>query len=293
MGKKCDDIVNKRLRKKILKIESFFDADCISYYGQINEDSPVLIDRELRLLKKEGLHNKLVFILTTAGGSGSASERIVHVLRKHYDEVYFIIPNYAYSAGTVLSMSGDEIYMSYLSVLGPIDPQIQSRDERYVSVCGYLDKIDELIQKSKLPQTDENAITSIEFSMLTAFDLGEWGDLERVERYTIDTLKQNLINYKFKNWTTRESSQTSVTDEYKRDRAEEIATKLSNNEWNLHGKPLNIPMLDELGLKIKDYSLDEEVLNKINNYYHLLEDIIRENIDSPYDIFIHTRRVKL
>jgi len=50
-------------------------------------------------------------------------ERIVAVMRNHYESVSFIIPNFAFSAGTVLALSGDEIYMDYYSVLGHIDPQ--------------------------------------------------------------------------------------------------------------------------------------------------------------------------
>ncbi len=48
---------------------------------------------------------------------------MVSVMRKHYKEVSFIVPSHAYSAGTVLVLSGDKIYMDYYSVLGPIDPQ--------------------------------------------------------------------------------------------------------------------------------------------------------------------------
>ena len=63
--------------------------------------------------------NKLLVVLTTTGGSGSAVERYVNILRRHYNEVSFIIPDYAYSAGTIFCMSGDNIYMDYFSVLGP------------------------------------------------------------------------------------------------------------------------------------------------------------------------------
>jgi ClpP class serine protease len=52
-------------------------------------------------------------------------ERIVSVFRKHYDIVEYVVPNYAYSASTILVLSGDEIYLDYYSVLGPIDPQME------------------------------------------------------------------------------------------------------------------------------------------------------------------------
>ena len=57
-------------------------------------------------------------------------QRVVDTLRRHYNLVDFIIPNYAYSAGTVLAMSGDAIHMDYYSRLGPIDPQIETERGR-------------------------------------------------------------------------------------------------------------------------------------------------------------------
>jgi ClpP class serine protease len=75
---------------------------------------------------------KLVVILETSGGYIEVVERIYNVFRKHFQLVDFIIPNFAYSAGTVLALSGDSIYMDYYSVVGPIDPQFETEDGRYV-----------------------------------------------------------------------------------------------------------------------------------------------------------------
>jgi ClpP class serine protease len=70
---------------------------------------------------------KLVFVLETPGGYAEVARRISDALRHHYDEVDFLIPSHAMSAGTILVMSGDAIHMDYHSVLGPIDPQSRSR----------------------------------------------------------------------------------------------------------------------------------------------------------------------
>src|SRR5437762_2019636 len=60
---------------------------------------------------------RLVVILTTNGGFIETVQRIVETLRHHYEHINFVIPNYAFSAGTVLAMSGDQIYMDYYSRL--------------------------------------------------------------------------------------------------------------------------------------------------------------------------------
>lgn len=46
-------------------------------------------------------------------------------------------------------MSGDSIYMDYFSVLGPIDPQVQNKEGKWVAALGYLDKVNEYIEKQR------------------------------------------------------------------------------------------------------------------------------------------------
>ncbi|KAA6204673.1 MAG: hypothetical protein DU429_06790 [Candidatus Tokpelaia sp.] len=68
------------------------------------------------------------FFLTTGGGQAEAAEKFVDILRHNYGEVYFVVPVAAMSAGTILCMAGDKIYMDYSSSLGPIDPQIPDKE---------------------------------------------------------------------------------------------------------------------------------------------------------------------
>ena len=46
-------------------------------------------------------------------------------------------------------MSGDEIWMDYFSVLGPIDPQVKNKEGKFVPALGYLDKVNSLIDKAR------------------------------------------------------------------------------------------------------------------------------------------------
>lgn len=80
--------------------------------------------------------DKLTVLLTTEGGYIETVQRIVETLRHHYKFIDFIIPNYAYSAGTIWAMSGDAIYMNYYSRLGPIDPQLETPEGKSVPALG-------------------------------------------------------------------------------------------------------------------------------------------------------------
>ena len=74
-------------------------------------------------------------LLHSPGGSPTATESIVHLLRSRFSPIRFIIPHTAKSAATMLALSGDEILLGEAAELGPIDPQMQFvTEQRPISV---------------------------------------------------------------------------------------------------------------------------------------------------------------
>lgn len=268
------------MRKALNELEKYLKADVLVYYGPIINGS----DSEIKDII-ERLSNKkdvLYVILTTGGGVLLPVQRIVKVFRHHYKEVNFIVPNYAFSAGTILCMSGDKIYMNYFSCLGPIDPQVENKDKKLVPALGYLDKINELLDKAK-----HNTLTQAEFLILKDFDLAELKQYEQAKDLAISLLKKWLTQYKFKDWT-QHSNGNIVTQNEKETRAVEIAERLSDNKkWNSHGYPIDMEILTtELKLKIEDFSKDTKLNSLIVKYYDCLEEYI--NI-KKYQRFVQTR----
>ena len=275
------------LNQKLIKIEKYFKADVFSYYGQIVDgiENDILNIIE-ELANSRPKRDRLIVILTTGGGSAIAVERYVNIIRHHYKEVEFVVPNYAYSAGTIFCMSGDKIHMDYFSVLGPIDPQVQNKDGKWVAALGYLDKVNEVIEKSR-----HGTLTEAEFLLFKDLDLAELRSYEQAKDLTIQLLKKWLVKYKFKNWNTHRTSPAlvgqPVTEEQKVKRAEEIANMLNNNtEWNSHGRPINIQKLREMRLEIDDYSDVTALKSIIREYHDLLSDYV---ISNKTPIFVHTR----
>ena len=230
--------------------------------------------------------DKIYIILTSSGGSANAVERCVNILRNHYNEVHFIVPDYAYSAGTIFCMSGDSILMDYYSVLGPIDPQIQNKEGKFVPALGYLDKINEMLEKSKTGD-----LTQPEFLILKDFDLAELRSYEQARELSVALLKKWLVKYKFKNWAEHRTNNpgTPVTDSDKIKRAEEIANDLSdNNKWKSHGRPINIETLEnDIKLEISDYSANTVLSNLIRSYYELLNSFLE--FTKSQGVYIHTK----
>jgi hypothetical protein len=65
---------------------------------------------------------KLDLLLNTGGGDTEIPWRIVSLVREFCDEFAVLVPHRAASAGTLIAMGADEIVMTPLGVLGPIDP---------------------------------------------------------------------------------------------------------------------------------------------------------------------------
>lgn len=225
----------------------------------------------------------ITVVLTTGGGSAVAVERYVNIIRNYYSKVVFIVPDYAYSAGTIFCMSGDEIWMDFFSVLGPIDPQVLNKEGKWVPAMGYLDKVNSLIDKAK-----KGDLTQAEFLILKDFDLAELRGYEQARELTIDLLKKWLVQYKFKNWAVHKSTGNPVSQKDKENRAEEIAMKLGDNfRWKSHGRPININDLGTLKLKIDDYSNNTTIRPAIRQYYNLLRDF---TMKYNMQMFIQTRK---
>lgn len=280
-----DNQVNKALKnllnKSLEELENALNCDVLQYYGPIKGGNENEILGIIETLANDpNKKDTLAVVLTTNGGSAMAVERYVNIIRKHYTTVKFIIPDYAYSAGTIFAMSGDEIWMDYFSVLGPIDPQVPNKEGKFVPALGYLDKINDLISLAR-----SGKISQAEFMILKDFDLAELRSYEQAKELTITLLKKWLVNYKFKQWNNHRNG-NPVTIKEKEKRAEEIAEKLgANNIWKSHGRPINIDELNNLKIKITDFSNDIS-RGKIRDYYKKVLDYVRA---FHMEIFIHTR----
>ena len=284
MKNPIDCAVKDLLNRALGEIEKVLDSDVLCYFGPIADGNEPLFLQIIEDLAQDPVkREQLAIVLTTTGGSAMAVERYVNIIRKHYSKVIFVIPDYAYSAGTIFCMSGDEIWMDYSSVLGPIDPQVKNKEGKYVPALGYLDKVNEMISKAQ-----KNQLSQAEFLILKDLDLAELRAFEQAKELTITLLKKWLVKYKFKNWNVHGSTGEKVTEEDKKKRAEEIAKQLGDNKkWKSHGRPINIEELEGLKLQIKDFSDITTERNAIRDYYNLLNEFTKKyNVQ----LFIHTRK---
>ncbi|MBT9166483.1 MAG: hypothetical protein DDT25_01168 [Chloroflexi bacterium] len=108
----ANEFIEQQLDERARALEDFFKSDFLAFAGPLVEGVDNAV-RDIIEEKREQSRDqtKLTMVVTTFGGYIEVVQRIVETIRHHYDHVKFVVPNYAYSAGTVLVMSGDEIYM--------------------------------------------------------------------------------------------------------------------------------------------------------------------------------------
>lgn len=257
--KSVDALITERTNL-IKKFNREFDAYLFIYAScietNIPETSMLPVDYEaIHDLLRNKSGKKIVFFLETRGGSGDAARDIAELLHDKFDEVHFLIAGEAKSAGTILALSGDEILMTETGSLGPIDAQV-TLGRSQCSAHGYMAWVEEKRNES----IKTGRLTPFDATMVAQISPGELNQVNNALQYAINLVKNWLPKYKFKNWKITETRGLKVTEQMKEERAEKIASELTNqSRWNSHGRSLKIKDLQELKLNIVDVDKNDKM----------------------------------
>lgn len=220
--------------------------------------------------------DRLCILLETPGGYIETVKRLVDVMRRHYKHVSFVIPDYAYSAGTVLALSGDAIYMDYYSILGPIDPQVPDESGgTLLPGAGYLAKFQELVAEINAARMLDPKAKQAELSyLIKRFEPAKLFHIEQAIEHGQALIEEWLPKYKFKGWTATNSGK-KVTLGMRKQRAKDVAKVLGDaSKWHSHGRGISMPELEaeDIKLQIEDFGKDKELSMQIRNYHGLAVD---------------------
>ena len=229
----------------------------------IDYDDIVPINDQLSNLKGD----KIDIILETPGGYAEIAEQIVEYIRKKFNDVAFIIPGVAMSAGTIMVMAGDDILMSPLSSLGPIDAQISQQGKRF-SAHAFLQGLNKIKQEV----TDSGILNKTFIPILQNISPGEIQSAENALDFAKTLVTEWLSKYKFKNWAIHASNRQPVSAQDRENRAAEIADQLCDHgKWKTHSRSINIDDLRAMKLKITDYTQSGVLSDAIQRYFTLLK----------------------
>jgi hypothetical protein len=270
--KRLSDISNLRGGRDVLVIAS--DLSKSNSPNSIVYDDLLPVNDQLSNLKGRAVD----LVLETPGGSGEVAEDIVKLLHGKYEEVGIIVPGYAKSAGTIITMAGDEILMEPASALGPIDAQLTWQGKVFSA-----DALLEGMEKIKSEVAGTGTLNRAYIPILQGISPGELQTAENALKFARILVADWLVRYKFKNWKKHSKSGAVVTEEERHALANSIATKLSDHKhWLTHGRSIKIADLQEMGLRVTDYSAQPDLAEAIRRYHTLLRMTFQTNI---YKVF--------
>ena len=245
-----DDLVREPAEKKdelqkalLARIEGKTGRPVIAYLctskgdgGLMNqEDKSALVNTIIGLQRGNGID----VIIHSPGGFAEAAEMLAHILHTEFDHVRFIVPHSAKSAATMLCLSANELLLYPSSELGPTDPQISG------SISGPAQSIIDGFEKIKKSVDSEKRLNGAFIPLLNKMDVATIQRCENAILYGKMLVKEWLGKYMFKGEANAEK------------KAEEIADYFSSHNIHLtHGKPIKLPDLQKLGIKVRNILTD-------------------------------------
>lgn len=120
-----EELEKERNSKIIVINHDIVKSGLISFLDNQQELSRVDALNFIRTLKGVPSDKTLEIILNTPGGCMTAAEVMVNAILNHKGKVIVYIPQYAMSAGLIIALAADEIYLDKNAFMGPADPQFR------------------------------------------------------------------------------------------------------------------------------------------------------------------------
>lgn len=194
-------------------------------------------------------------LLQTGGGDVDAAEKMASMLRRRVgDKARFrvIVPDFAKSAGTLITLAADTILMSDSSELGPVDPQLNLPDGQgrynYRPAQSYVDGYEALVKL-----VNDNPQSTAYKQQLDRYDPTTLDVcrkvLERSVKLAESLLQQGMFRDGRGNFTA-------------------LARELNNNKkWLWHGAPIDYLEAKKQGLDVTYLELDDPLWQKYWSLY--------------------------
>ena len=195
----------------------------------------------------------LLLVLHTPGGSAEAAESIVEYLRSKFDEIDVLIPAFAMSAGTMISLSADRLIMGRQSQLGPTDPQLIMNNAAF-SAHSIVEQFDEA--KAEIAKNPDLARAWA--PVLQPFGPALLQNARKALSYGQTLVQRWLERNMFK------SHADPAAD------ARAVATFFSGNSHGSHGRRIDRSEARAQGLTVLDLEDDDVLQSAALTLYHAL-----------------------
>jgi hypothetical protein len=225
----------------------------VLYYpeqGTIIEDDARDVYEEFRRCgwSRERPRQKLDVLIHSLGGVPDAAYRVAQVVRDFAADVDILVPEYAWSAATLLCLAGDTIHMGAYATLGPIDVTVGPSEEEEIPLASIeyykrfvADCLNAVLHTSGRhgPDWETRVDSKLLVELVRQVDAITIGALYRMSSVTAHYASQLLRSYML-----RDDPMASV-------KAEQIATRLVK-EFPAHNFVLDYHICQELGLTVEE-----------------------------------------
>ena len=111
------------------------------YFGSISSDDPLTIQHKLDGVGTNK-DNHIHLVLHSLGGDPYAAAKVVNVLRSHCQKLTVVIPYWAMSAATLVTLGADQIIMFDTAQIGSLDMQLDHPvTEKRISALDYSESV--------------------------------------------------------------------------------------------------------------------------------------------------------
>jgi len=249
------NLLNKKIDNQKKEIEK--ERKCRCYLLETNL-TPSLVDEIFKDLKinYKDLNGQIEVLVNSLGGDIDAAYNLACLFQKVGNKkLGFIIPRWAKSAATLLACAGEEIFMTDIAELGPLDPQITQinpMEERFEQFSPlHIQTTLEMIRneyKDGSKELADGLLKRLQFPLT----LGSFVKLHEIaEQYLVRLLKERM-------------DKTGKLTE----KPENIALRLTK-QYADHGFCINLTEAKKIGLNVQE--IDEKQLNLFWDLYESMK----------------------
>jgi ATP-dependent protease ClpP protease subunit len=197
----------------------------------------------------------LTLILHTPGGIPDATETIVDYLWSKFDDVEVIVPTYAMSAGTMISLAATRIVMGRQSQLGPIDPQMPVGNGNR---SGSARAITEQFERAETEIIGNQQKAHVWAPILQSLGPALLQEAEDALDYGTNMVSEWLEEEMF---SDREDAA---------EKAEEVAEYFKSSQHKSHGRRIDKHEAESQGLEVESLEDDQELQEAVLTAYHIV-----------------------
>lgn len=196
----------------------------------------------------------LTLLLHTPGGLTNAAETIVEYLYQKFEYIEVIIPTFAMSAGTMISLAANKIIMGRQSQVGPIDPQMPLSG-RFVSAQSVVDQFNE----AKEEILNDSQVAPVWYPILQSIGPALLREANNALGYS-----QRMVE----NWM---KLRMFASDQKRDEKAKKIAKFFRDASVHLsHGRRISREEAKTQDVIIEDLENDQGLQEAVLSAYHLV-----------------------